>query len=84
MAKAAAGRFSVRSENVSEALAHLEARGFTPSKVEQGDQGLVILIFPPLFNDEMYRLVQALPVHLSAKAGIVMGDRSPFAPNGEG
>ncbi|MFN3458009.1 MAG: hypothetical protein ACK4Z8_10590 [Novosphingobium sp.] len=47
--------------------------------IEKDDAGLSVLIFRPLPDDQMFGLVQALPVHLSAKIGIVMGDQPPFA-----
>lgn len=79
MAKPIPTRFSVLPENEAAAIAHLEARGCSPAAIEKDDGRLSVLIFRPLPNDQMFRLVQALPVHLSAKIGIVMGDQPPFA-----
>ena len=69
--------FSVSSENEAEALAHLTRKGFPPSRIEKGEDGLAVLVFADVPDERMYELAQALPVHLSAKIGIVMGDRSP-------
>jgi hypothetical protein len=71
-------RFSVQPENEAAAIAHLEARGYSPMRVEKDGSGLSLLIFAPLPDDQMLGLVQALPVHLSAKIGIVMGNQPPF------
>lgn len=79
MAKLIPTRFSVLPENETAAVAHLEARGYSPMTIEKDDAGLSVLIFRPLPDDQMFGLVQALPVHLSAKIGIVMGDQPPFA-----
>ena len=73
-------RFSVLPENEAAAVAHLEARGYPPVAIEREDDGLIVLIFKPLPDDQMFGLVQALPIHLSAKVGIVVGDRPPFSP----
>ena len=78
MAKPTPTRFSVLPENEAAALAHLEARGYSPQEIEKDEGGLVVLIFEPLADDEMLGLVQALPVHLSAKVGIVMGGEPVF------
>ncbi len=48
--------------------------------IEKDGDGLIVLIFKALPDDEMFGLVQALPVHLSAKVGILMRDRPPFTP----
>lgn len=71
-------RFGVLPENEAAAIAHLEARGYSPAAIETDDGGLSVLIFMPLPDDQMFGLVQALPAHLSAKIGIVMGDQPPF------
>lgn len=78
MAKPIPTRFSVLPENEAAAVAHVAARGYFPMRIENGADGLRILIFKPLPDDQMFGLVEALPVHLSAKIGIVMGDRPPF------
>ncbi len=72
-------RFSVANENEDAAVAHLNARGFSPSRIERDEDGLVGLLFD-VPEDRMHLLAQALPVHLSAKIGIVVGDQPPFAP----
>ncbi|MBD3761772.1 MAG: hypothetical protein IE929_13580 [Rhizorhabdus sp.] len=79
MAKPTPTRFSVLPENEAAAIAHLEARGYSPAAIEKDDGGLSVLIFRPLPDDQMFGLVQALPVHLSAKIGFVIGDQPPFA-----
>ena len=78
MAKPIPTRFTVLPENEAAAIAHLEARGYSPAAIEKDDGGVRVLIFKPLPDDQMFGLVQALPVHLSAKIGIVMGDQPPF------
>lgn len=76
MAKTAPLRFSVRPENEAAAVAYLKERGYAPAKVEKGGgDGLVVLVFAPLPDDQIFGLLQALPTHLSAKLGIVMGKR---------
>lgn len=80
MAKPLPSRFSVRPENEAAAVAHLEARGYSPLAIEKDESGLIVLIFEPLADDKMLGLVQALPLHLSAKVGIAMGGRPPFTP----
>ena len=73
-------RFCVAAADESAAIAHLAARGFSPSRIEPDEEGLIGLIFD-VPEDRMYLLAQALPVHLSAKIGIVVGDQTSFAPN---
>lgn len=80
MAKPIPARFSVLPENEAAALAHLEARGYSPMAIEKDGRGLIVLIFAALPDDELLGLVQALPVHLSAKVGLIVGDQSPPAP----
>lgn len=70
--------FSVSHENEGEAVAHVTAKGFPPSRIEKDEEGLTVLVFADIPDDQMYKLAQALPVHLSAKVGIVMGDQPPF------
>ena len=72
-------RFSVLPADEAAALEHLGGRGFSPEAIEHDEEGLVVLVFPPLPDDQMHQLAQALPVHLSAKLGVVMDDRLPFA-----
>ncbi len=72
-------RFSVAAADESAAIAHLAARGFSPCRIEQDAEGLIGLVFD-VPDDQMYMLVEALPVHLSAKIGIVVGDQPLFAP----
>ena len=80
MNKPIAAKFSVRPEDETAAIDHLLERGFAPTAIETDSRGLKVLIFPPLPDDRMHSLALALPVHLSAKIGIVTGGRSPFAP----
>ncbi|MES2042958.1 MAG: hypothetical protein V4475_03725 [Pseudomonadota bacterium] len=80
MAKPIPTRFSVLPENETAAIAHLEARGYSPMAIEKDESGLIVLIFEPLPDDKMFGLVQALPGRLSAKVGIVMDGRPPFTP----
>jgi hypothetical protein len=72
-------RFHVHPEQEEAARAHFEERGFRPLRTEQADEGLVVLVFSRLPEPEMRRLVSAVPVHLSAKFGIVVGNRPPFS-----
>jgi hypothetical protein len=78
MGKVKPTRFSVSAENEAEAVAHLHARGYAPTKIEKCKDGLIALIFAPLPDDQMFGLVQALAMHLSAKIGIVVGNTPPF------
>lgn len=78
MAKQIPTRFNVLPENEAAAIAHLEAREYSPMAIEKDGGGLSVLVFRPLPDDEMFGMVQALPAHLSAKIGIVMGDQPPF------
>jgi len=48
--------------------------------IGKDDDGLIVLDFKSLPDVQMFGLIQALPVHLSAKIGIVSGDRPPFTP----
>ncbi len=73
-------RFSVAAENEAAAIAHLATRGFPPSRIERDEDGLSGLVFD-VPEDKMHMLAQALPIHLSAKIGIVVGDQPPFAPD---
>ncbi len=71
-------RFSVRPENADAAIAHVTERGYPPRSVASGSDGLVHLTFAALPDDELYRLVQALPLHLSAMIGIVASSAEEF------
>lgn len=70
-------RFHVYLQDEEAARAHFEERGFRPLRTEQGDKGLIVLVFARQPEPEMCRLVSAAPVHLSAKSGVVVG-RRPF------
>ena len=70
MRKPTETRFSVSADNEAAAVAHLIAAGFPPLRIEH-DDGCSVLVFAPLPDDQMLGLVKALPVHLSAKIGIV-------------
>ncbi len=76
-----AARFAVALEHEAEAIAHLAARGFPPARIEKDDDGLAVLVFMDVPEAQMPLLAQALPVSLSAKRGIVLGNRPPFAPD---
>lgn len=73
-------RFSVLSANVDAAIAHLTERGFRPSSVERGEGGMAALVFAGVPENRMHLLAQALPVHLGAKIGIVVGNQDSFQP----
>lgn len=70
-------RFGVASQDVDAAVGWLAERGFAPCRIERGD-GEAALVFPVMAEDQLHRLMMALPVHLCNKLGIVLGDRSPF------
>ncbi len=72
-------RFSVAAVDMEAAVAWVAERGFAPCRIEHHDDEAV-LIFPSLPDEQMAALVMAMPVHLSSKVGIVVGDRPPFAP----
>ncbi len=72
--------FSVAPENRAAAVAYVTERGFPPVRIAQEEDGLVVLVFAPMPDDHMLDLVQALPVHLGAKIGYVVGDEAPFRP----
>ena len=61
-----------------EAIAYVRERGFESAEIERDDQGFVYLVFPPLSDIECNRLAQALPIHLSAKVGLVMNGAPPL------
>lgn len=65
--------FSVTAANEAAAVAYVTERGFPPIRVEKKENGLSLLVFPPIADAETYRLANALPVHLSAKIGFVGG-----------
>ncbi|WP_235512976.1 MULTISPECIES: hypothetical protein [unclassified Sphingomonas] len=71
-------RFSVAAADVDAAIAWLGERGFAPCRVEYGD-GDAALVFPLLPGDRLGALAMALPLHLSSKVGIVVGDGPPFS-----
>ena len=72
-------RFYVHPSDESVALEYLRRKGYQPASIERDEERLVALVFAPLPDDQIYGLVQALPVHLSAKIGIV-GRGPPFNP----
>lgn len=78
MAKPIPLRFSVAPEDEAAALAYLEARNFAPVTIEDDNEGLRVLIFEPLPDEQLFELMQALPDHLSAKRGIVMDGQMRF------
>lgn len=80
MTKSMPIKFSVQSEDKAAAVAHLRERGYSPMRIEERGNGSVMLVFSPLPDNQMFELVQALPFHLSAKIGVVMGDHPPFHP----
>jgi len=67
----------VRTENEAAAIEYLRERGHAPTEMEKDSDGLTVFVFQPLPDDKLYRLVQDLPVHLSAKTAIV-GNGPPF------
>jgi hypothetical protein len=64
-------RFYVVPENEAAAIAYVQARGYSPVAIERDDNGLVVLIFEPLPDDQVLILAQAMPGHLSAKIGVL-------------
>lgn len=71
-------QFGVAVDDVDIAVAWVAERGFAPCRVERLDEEAA-LVFAPLPEAQMAALVMALPVHLSRKVGIVVGDRTPFS-----
>ena len=67
--------FSVRLEDELEAITYLKERGIFPMKVEKGEDGLAVFLFATPSDDQLFEFTQALPRHLSAKMGIIMGNR---------
>lgn len=65
--------FSVAAINEAAAVAYATERGFPPKRVERDANGLAVLVFAPVPDAQMYRLANALPVHLSAKIGFIGG-----------
>lgn len=65
--------FSVAAVNEAAAVAYVTERGFPPLRVETDENGFSVLVFAPLPDSEMFRLANALPVHLSAQIGFVGG-----------
>ena len=65
--------FSVAAINEAAAVAYATERGFPPARVERDANGLSVLVFAPVPDAQMYRLANALPVHLSAKIGFIGG-----------
>ncbi|WP_237709249.1 hypothetical protein [Sphingomonas elodea] len=65
--------FSVAAANEAAAVEYVTERGFPPLRVERDEKGCSVLVFAPLPDTEMFRLANALPVHLSAKVGFVGG-----------
>ncbi len=70
-------RFSVAAHHVDAAIGWLAARGFAPCRIEHRD-GEAALVFPAMADERLHMLAMALPVHLSNRIGIVVGDRPPF------
>lgn len=68
-------RFSVHPDDEIEAILHFSERGYSPQEIEKGEGGLVYLLFPILPDDQMSEFMQAMPSHLSAKIGVIMGNR---------
>lgn len=81
MARKTSTRFAVIPESEAEAIAYVKERGFEP-EIERDDQGFVYLIFHALSEVECRQLADALPIHLTAKVGIVTDDPSPFISPG--
>ena len=71
-------RFAVAEENEEAALAHLSERGYQPIRIERDEDGLIGLVFAAIPDDQMHGLAMALPVHLSAKIGIVASSPEDF------
>lgn len=82
MARKTPIRFAVMHENEVEAVAHLTEKGYAPAKIERDDKGFVYLIFPPVSEADAWKLMEALPLHLSAKIGFVMHGPPPFIIDG--
>lgn len=83
MTRKTSTRFAVIPESEAEAIAYVNERGFEPM-IERDAQGCVYLVFPALSEVESSLLAVALPIHLSAKIGIVANDPPPFAsPEGK-
>ncbi|MEG3181036.1 hypothetical protein [Sphingomonas sp. LT1P40] len=78
MAKPIPTRFSVTPENVEAAVSYCTERGFPPVRIEADGEGFSYLIFAPLPHEQMPGLVSALPIHLSAKVGIVAHSDEEF------
>ena len=71
-------RFIVRLENELEAITHFKERGLVPIKIEKGKDGLAVFLFATPPDNQMFEFTQSLPSHLSAKVGIIIGNREPL------
>lgn len=69
--------FAVAPENKGAALAHLTERGLVPIKVDDCGDGLCTLAFAQIPEERMYARARALPIHLGAQLGVVIGDNLP-------
>jgi len=78
MARPRPTRFSVMPEDTEAAVAYCTDRGFPPTRIETDAEGFAYLIFAPLPDDQMSGLAKALPIHLSAKVGIVANSPEAF------
>ncbi|PBN41383.1 hypothetical protein SxD43FB_22055 [Sphingobium sp. D43FB] len=78
MGKSAPTRFSVTPENEAAALARVSECGYSPIRIEKSEDGLIVLFFAPRPSEEMAGLMDALPLHLSAKIDVVAGNDVPF------
>ena len=65
--------FSVAAANEAAAVGYVTERGFPPVRVEKDENGVCVLVFAPLPDTDMFRLANALPVHLSTKIGFIGG-----------
>jgi hypothetical protein len=66
-------RFTVASENKAAAVAYVTQRGFPPVRVQEAEDGLVVLVFQRIAKKRLSDFAQALPLHLSAKVAYVVG-----------
>ena len=74
-AKSVGFRLTVRPEHEAEVAKLYDDAGFKPLSVGRKEDGNIVFVLPKVADDQMYRMMTAVPAHYSVLQGYVVGSK---------